>query len=80
MDASLHMSELVSMTWEEYERFDCELVEREPAIDVPAGARALGCCNCRQGDRARHPEIGLVYCWNCPVNLRRRERGQRIII
>jgi hypothetical protein len=34
---------------------------------VPLNALLLGCSNCRQGDRARHPELGLVYCAVCPV-------------
>jgi hypothetical protein len=43
--------------------------------DVPDGAKALGCRNCRTGDRMRHPELGLVYCASCPVTLRREARG-----
>jgi hypothetical protein len=47
-----------------------------PAVsDVPAGAKKLGCRNCRVGDRQRHPQLGMLYCDSCPVINRMRRRG-----
>lgn len=51
---------------------DSEWLELErahtiPQVDVPKGAKDLGCRNCRVGDRHRHPHLGLVYCAVCPV-------------
>jgi hypothetical protein len=71
---------MTSLPWDIEHRFPLDgeperiATERAVRLEMPKGARILGCHNCLAGDRLQHSTPGMTYCAVCPVTHRRGRR------